>query len=87
MLYVAPFFRILEISFFLLKKSDRRKSPDGAFPPKHPRCAHGSSAMPPNRTLVRLEVFFASAELRQKTDFKSPLRGQIKVFRQAVFFY
>ena len=34
-------------------------------------------------TLAGIEVFFASAELRQKTDFKSPLRGQIRFFRQA----
>ena len=33
---------------------------------------------------ARIEVFFASAEQRQKTDFKSPLRGQICFFRQAV---
>ena len=32
---------------------------------------------------MRIEVFFAPAKLGQKMDFKSPLRGQIKVFRQA----
>ena len=58
--------------------SDRRKSPEGTFPPKHPSCAHSPMA----RTLAGREVFFASAELRQKTDFKSPLRGQIEVYRQ-----
>jgi hypothetical protein len=60
--------------------SDRRKSPVGTFPPKHPPGAYGLSAMPTNLTLVRIEVFFASAELRQKTDFKSSLREQIRFF-------
>ena len=46
------------------------------FSAEHPPCAHGLAALPPNRTLVRIEVFFAPAELGQKTDFKSPLRGQ-----------
>ncbi|MBP0985007.1 MAG: hypothetical protein J6A19_14905 [Oscillospiraceae bacterium] len=35
--------------------------------------------MPPIRTLAGIEVFFAPAELGQKTDFKSPLRGQDRV--------
>ncbi len=30
---------------------------------------------------VRIEVFFASAEPRQKMDFKCPLRGQDWAFR------
>ena len=62
---------------------DRRKSPVGTFPPKHPPCAHGLLAKPTNRTLVRIEVFFAPGNPWQKTDFKSPLRGQIRFFRQA----
>nr|DAY23931.1 MAG TPA: hypothetical protein [Caudoviricetes sp.] len=45
------------------------------FPPKHPSRAHVLAALPPTRTLAGIEVFFASAELRQKTDFKCPLRG------------
>ena len=32
---------------------------------------------------ARIEVFFASAELRQKTDFKCLLRRQKTLFRQA----
>ena len=62
---------------------DRRKSPVGTFPPKHPHCPHSLPAKPSVRTVVRIEVFFAPAKLGQKMDFKSPLRGQIKVFRQA----
>ena len=62
---------------------DRRKSPVGTFPPKHPHCPHSLPAKPSVRTVVRIEVFFAPAKLGQKMDFKSPLRGQIIVFRQA----
>ena len=50
---------------------------------EHPHCAHGFSATPTNRTLVRIEVFFAPGNPWQKTDLKSPLRGQNTLFRQA----
>jgi len=42
--------------------------------------------MPTNRTLARIEVFFASGDPRQKTDFKSPLRGQKRLFQQTARF-
>ena len=41
------------------------------------------SAKPTHRTLARIEVFFASAKLRQKTDYKRLLRRQKLLFRQA----
>ena len=56
------------------------KGPDGTFPPKHPPCAHGLSATPTNRTLVRIEVFFTPGDPEQKTDLKSPLRRQTTIF-------
>ena len=46
----------------------------------HPHCPHSLSAKPTIRTVVRIEVFFASAELRQKTDFENPLRGRLGFF-------
>ena len=49
----------------------------------HPRRAHGLSATPTNRTLARIEVFFAPGDPWQKTDFKNPLRRQLRFFRQA----
>jgi len=55
------------------------------FPPKHPSRAHVLAALPPRRTLAGIEVFFASAELRQKTDFKCPLRGQKDTFFDKLF--
>ena len=45
------------------------------FSAEHPSRVHVLAALPPTRTLAGIEVFFASAELRQKTDFKCPLRG------------
>jgi len=55
------------------------------FSAEHPRRAHGLSALPTNRTLARIEVFFDPAKLGQKMDFKCPLRGQKTLFRQAVY--
>ena len=53
------------------------KAPKGAFPPKHLSCAHGLAALPLNRTLAEIEVFFAPGDPGQKTDNKSSLREQI----------
>ena len=39
--------------------------------------------LPSNRTLVRIDVFFASGRPRQKSDFKARIRGQNRFFRQA----
>jgi len=51
------------------------------FPPKHPSRAHVLAALPPTRTLAGIEVFFASAKPRQKTDYKRLLRRQMLFFR------
>ena len=52
--------------------------------PKHPSCAHVLAALPPTRTLAGIEVFFAPGDPGQKTDLKSPLRGQNRFFQQTV---
>ncbi len=46
---------------------DRRKSPGGTFPPKNPHYPHSLAAMPPTRTVVRIEVFFGVAKPHQKS--------------------
>ncbi len=45
--------------------------------------AHGLSALPPNCTVARIEVFFGSAKPNQKMDFKARFAGKSIVFRQA----
>jgi len=52
------------------------------FSAAHPRRAHVLAALPPTRTLARIEVFFDPAKLGQKMDFKCPLRGQRTLFLQ-----
>jgi len=42
--------------------------------------SHGLSALPTNRTLARIEVFFASAELRQKKITNACFAGKIDFF-------
>ncbi len=72
------YYNSIEAEFLL--RLDRRKSPVGTFPPKHPHCPHSLSAKPTIRTVVRIEVFFAPGDPWQKTDLKCPLRGQNILF-------
>ena len=70
--------RISEKGFRTTRRaSDRRKAPIRGF-------SDGTSALrarfdgtPSNRTLARIEDFFASGSPRQKSDFKARIRGQI----------
>ena len=56
--------------------SDRRKTPIRGFPDGTSALRARFAGLPPNRTLVRIEVFFASGSPRQKSYFKARIRGQ-----------
>ena len=47
---------------------------------EHPHCPHSLAVLPPVRTVVRIEVFFAPAELGQKTDLNARFAGKIHFF-------
>ncbi len=50
------------------------------FSAEHLGCAHVLAAAPSTRTLAEIEVFFASAKLRQKRILKTRFAGEIQVF-------
>ena len=56
--------------------SDRRKTPIRGFPDGASALRARFDGVPSNRTLARIEVFFASGSPRQKSDFKARIRGQ-----------